>query len=257
MRAEWRRARSSNRDDDSVKSVQKRKIKKAHRGGGDSLKAATADEGPEHVDVDDHADHRAEGKQQPEKFAERASVWIQAGILVVTGIYVGLTYRLWQAALDANRSTQEAFERSQRAWILPYSQPADPLHELDPLAPPRIAVRLKNFGSHPALNVRTSFFTMLTNLPIADHIAERDRRVAARQSQTIMAPGTAIEIGTHFPPMIGMEVDEYNAGRAAFYVLGSVAYDDGFGRVRHSYICEYTTAKMALWEDCLNNNRAE
>lgn len=178
--------------------------------------------------VSDRALHEYEAHREQHRRESRRNRAIAIAAVVVTSIYTAVTVFLW---LEQRRST----ELAHRAWVL-----LDKIDRVDisPGVQVGTIVRIKNFGSGPARDVRLVVAahppTTSKLLPV-DHLkplppgAESRGTVPQGQEITVID----VRVGGFDPDTI----TDIRERRANFYVYGRIEYTDQFGNGRWTAFC--------------------
>jgi hypothetical protein len=188
-----------------------------------------------------------DGEDHPRTIVTIVGTWSQVALTIITAIYVALTYQMWRAMLDANRSSREMFEASQRARIAFGSVTPRTLN-LKLGEKIAVTVQFKNVGRSVAHVKETVTRSVISDIFVPAEGYARNLRPPAGAGISDIAPEQIFTLDGETPVIGPIEYPSLNSRAARIFVLAHVKYDDGFGRLRELMRAFFTESAMRVGE---------
>lgn len=98
-----------------------------------------------------------------------------------------------------------------------------------------VLIKSKNFGRTPASEYNNSIHIGIDTYPVATNPQPARPLDASRPTRSSFPPDAQLS-GTHkMPRLTQQQIDNFNAGKLALYVVGEMTYRDAFGNPRRTW----------------------
>lgn len=144
-------------------------------------------------------------------------------LVVFTGLLAVATWRLWRSTEALVIGSEKTAERQLRAYVNISMAMAKPNGETFDYY-----IEAKNFGQTPAYNVRLKYGVELRDFPSTSPFTFPEGPVA---SSAVLPPGIPMHDAFTPAQVLGPnQRKDFNEGRKAIYVIGTITYDDIFDK---------------------------
>lgn len=188
---------------------------------------------------------------------EFVSACMQAGILLVTFVYVVTAILQWLAIKESVRLTKQSLEVSQRAWVFVKemnmlrrgtSQPIPPDELSD------ITITYENSGNTPALNFSINVNVRLDNKPLPKDFDYPDATSSTPTSRSVLAPKSQ---QLAFASLRSARVFDETSGELFLHVWERITYEDVFQATHNSEFCFRYKKETGHFTACPEHYKAD